>query len=488
MTRRVSRRTWIATGIGVGAAALVARPVVHLGGAIWRDGSGEAPLPPGTTDDASHLEQTRVGEIVRVSGDGEAVTAQVRGAIERAAERGWPVSIAGARHTMGGHTAAPGGLLLDMSGADHIAIDGDVLRAGSGARWHDVIRALDARGRAVEVMQSNADFSIGGSLGANCHGWQPGRAPIASTVESFTMVLAGGQVARCSRSENAELFRHAIGGYGLFGVMTEVSLRTTANRLVTSERRVLGLEELGPAFVALGDAELAFGRLSIETGSLRFEETLLTAYRGTGERPPALVDPPRDDLARALFRGEVGSDYGKELRWRAERWLGGEGGERASRNQLMLEPVARFGNRRRDRTDILFEGFVPPAALAPYARTVRRIVARHEGDLLNVTVRHVLEDRDTVLRYATREVLGLVMLFSQPRSRAADERTLAMTRAMIDAALDHGGRYYLPYRPHATRGQLRRTYPEAEGWAAFKRASDPSSRFRNRFWDRYFRS
>jgi FAD/FMN-containing dehydrogenase len=302
------------------------------------------------------------------------------------------------------------------------------------------------------------------------------------------MILADGRRVRCARDENAELFAHAIGGYGLFGVMVEVTLRTVPNVACTSERHVLGLSELGETFRAelTRGAELAFGRLSIEPGPGRFEETLLTVYRRANEPAPALVDPPRDDLARALFRGEVGSDYGKSLRWRAERYLGGEGGERASRNQLMLEPVARFGNRRRDRTDVLFEAFVAPEALAAYARAVRRVVARHESDLLNVTVRHVLEDHDTRLRYAAREVLGLVMLFSQARSRAADERTASMTRALVDAALDHGGRYYLPYRPHATRAQLRRAYPSADAWASAKLSSDPRLRFRNRFWDRYF--
>ena len=35
------------------------------------------------------------------------------------------------------------------------------------------------------------------------------------------------QLRTCSRSENRELFRLAIGGYGLFGVITHVRLRLT---------------------------------------------------------------------------------------------------------------------------------------------------------------------------------------------------------------------------------------------------------------------
>jgi len=38
--------------------------------------------------------------------------------------------------------------------------------------------------------------------------------PLISNIESFTMITADGKTIRCSREENSELFRLAIGGYG----------------------------------------------------------------------------------------------------------------------------------------------------------------------------------------------------------------------------------------------------------------------------------
>ena len=58
-------------------------------------------------------------------------------------------------------------------------------------------------------------------------------------------------------------------------------------------------------------------------------------------------------------------------------------------------------------------------------------------------------------------------------------------RELIDAALRHGGRYYLPYRLDATREQFARAYPEAAAFAALKKCIDPANRFRNLLWDRY---
>ena len=79
------------------------------------------------------------------------------------------------------------------------------------ARWTEVIPYLNGRGYSVTVMQSNNDFSVGGSLSVNCHGWQANRPPIASSVEALRVMRPSGEVVRCSRAENTELFSLVLG-------------------------------------------------------------------------------------------------------------------------------------------------------------------------------------------------------------------------------------------------------------------------------------
>src|SRR6185369_16399200 len=100
-------------------------------------------------------------------------------------------------------------------------------------------------------------------------------------------------------------------------------------------------------------------------------------------------------------------------------------------------------------------------------------------------VRDLKEDKDTFLRYADQDMFAFVMLFNQERSPAADEQMRLFTTEMIDAALASGGRYYLPYRLHATREQFARAYPRAAQFFAKKRQYDPEELFRNQFWERY---
>ena len=78
------------------------------------------------------------------------------------------------------------------------------------------------------------------------------------------------------------------------------------------------------------------------------------------------------------------------------------------------------------------------------------------------------------------------MLFSQRMTRADEEDMRAMTQILIDAALDAGGSFYLPYRLHARPDQVVRAYPRLEEWWPRKRHHDPGLLFRNAMWHRYF--
>jgi FAD/FMN-containing dehydrogenase len=106
-------------------------------------------------------------------------------------------------------------------------------------------------------------------------------------------------------------------------------------------------------------------------------------------------------------------------------------------------------------------------------------------DLLNVTIRDVKADEDTFLKYARQDALAFVMFFSQPRNSAGDAEMQAMTRELVDAVLEAGGRYYLPYRLHATPTQFRRAYPQSDEFFRLKRQYDPQELFQNQLYRKY---
>ena len=470
----------------------IGRPAAHLARWWWTDPNELGELPAGVVDDASRMNATRVTEIWDIPPETEAAERQLIELLRRARENGLPVSIAGARHTMGGHTISPDGIVINMLPFNRMELDEktNVLHVQAGAMWSQIIAYLDPRGRSVAVMQSNNSFTVGGSLSVNCHGWQYGSPPIASTVRSFRLLLADGTIVRCSRHENDDLFSLALGGYGLFGVILDVELVVVPNTRLRLEQHVVPMDEALATFdravMQDPDVSLVYARLNIVPDEL-FSEVIINVFRHETQGDiPALADPGLVSLRRAVFRGSAEGEYGKALRWALETRLQPHLAKKVfSRNQLLNESVETFRNRSAETTDILHEYFVPRTRIGEFLDELRRIVPDHHGNLLNVTVRSIDTDDDTFLRYADRHMFALVMLFQQPRTAAGDAAMEAMTQEMIETVLAMDGRYYLPYRLHATADQFHRAYPQARDFFDRKRQYDPDGIFSNRFYEKY---
>ena len=304
-------------------------------------------------------------------------------------------------------------------------------------------------------------------------------------------MLADGTIVDCSRTENKELFSLALGGYGLFGVILDVDLRVVPNERYRLEQSVVPVEEALSTFdqmTAESDVAMTYARMSIVPDQFLKEVIINVLYRDSSpaESLPELQETGFAEIRRSLFRGSTDSDYGKKLRWNAETKLQPRLLQRYySRNQLLNEGVEVFENRSADHTDILHEYFVPREGLVQFVEELRTIIPRHKQDLLNVTIRSVQTDEDTFLRYADQPLFAFVMLFHQPRTEDGDSQMQAMTVELIDAVLRADGRYYLPYRLHATEKQFHSAYPQAKQFFTLKKSYDPQERFQNQFYLKY---
>jgi hypothetical protein len=54
----------------------------------------------------------------------------------------------------------------------------------------------------------------------------------------------------CSRTENADLFAHAMGGYGLFGIILDLDVEMTPNLLLVPTAEKMPAEEFARRFIA----------------------------------------------------------------------------------------------------------------------------------------------------------------------------------------------------------------------------------------------
>ena len=367
MTRRAALLAGGAA-IGVGATrGLVARSPVLDGAGVIAPGGGESHL-----NDASLLSETPIHRhLVMEEAPGEALVARLRAELAEAREAGRPVNIGAARHSMGGQAIPRAGHAVTFrNGFLEPDTAAGIYRVHAGARWSEVIAALDPIGFSPKVMQSNHDFGVAATFSVNAHGWPAPLGPMGSSVRAVTMVMADGELVRASRGDNADLFRAAMGGYGLIGLITELDVEMVPNRRLDPTFEEVAGAEFGPAFGAAmedGAVNMAYGRLNVDRARF-FEDALMITYRAADDQsdlPPAATSGFISRASRHIFRAQLGNERLKRWRWWTETDLGPRvAGGAATRNSLLNEPVVTLDDRDPARTDILHEYFVPPEAFA----------------------------------------------------------------------------------------------------------------------------
>jgi len=449
-------------------------------------------------NDASRLNPISVaGHAIIRDGDDDRIIAELRAQLQAATRAGQPLCVGGARHSMGGQSLPRDGVAVSLAAPLCEPNPAKrTYRVRGGARWSEVIQALDPLGFSVAVMQSNQDFSVAGTLSVNAHGWPVPFGPFGSTVRAMRLMLADGTIMSCSRTDNADLFSLVIGGYGLLGIILDVEVEMVANvLLVPTFERVSAGEVAARLLTTVQDVSvnMAYGRLSIAAKGF-LEEALVVSYRPVLPQPRVLPLAARSNvysfLSRQLYRSQIGSERGKEARWYTETVVFSRAASRLSltRNAILNYPVAALAETNPSRTDILHEYFIPPERFADFLGACREIIPSARQELINITLRYVEADRVSTLAYApvpgTR--IAAVMSFSQETTLEADRGMAAMTERLIEAVLALDGTFYLPYRLHARPEQVRAAYPELDVFIAKKYYYDPQLRFRNLMWDKYF--
>jgi len=479
VSRSLSRRTFLAASLTAPVAARLAR--------------ADAPVQ---LDDASHLNPTPVTRHVVMKTDAMSATIErVRRELKEAATAGRPVAMGAARHSMGGQSLVRDGtaFTFETAGLDPDRQQG-IYRVDAGARWYQVVASLDPLGVSPAVTQANCDFGVASTFSVNAHGWPVPHGPFGSTVRALRLMLADGSVVTCSRQENPELFRHAMGGYGLFGVILDLDVEMVPNLLMQPSLELVEGNDFAPKFLSVCHdpaVNMAYGRLDVSRERF-LDQALIMSYRplppGSAPLPPAEGAGLMARLTRGLYRAEVGSETAKHLRWFMEKSVAPHvGGHPVTRNTLLNDLVINLANGDSARTDILHEYFVPPDRFPDFLTACRDVILKSRQELLNVTLRFVEADEDSVLRYAAEPRICAVMSFSQLKTPEAEADMRRMTQALIERVLAIGGVYYLPYRLHAKRDQVERAYPGLAGFIETKRRYDPGLLFRNALWDSWTR-
>ena len=418
------------------------------------------------------------------------------------------ISIAGGRHAMGGQEFGTDTLLLDVRKLNRILDlnrDTGILEVEAGIEWPDLINGYlalqNGSGQTwgIAQKQTGADrLTISGTIAANAHGRGLKMKPFVSDVESFILVDAAGTARTCSRTENAELFRLAHGGYGLFGVITSVRLRLVPRTKIERIVEIRSVDDLIPAFEQRIADGFIYGdfQFSIEHGSDDFlHKGVFSCYR------PVQMDRPIPEKEKQLSDENwrqllylAHTDEKQAFEKYAEYYLSTNGQIYWSDlHQLSIYP----DNYHREidaklhapypATEMITEIDVPRPALKEFLDEVREDFRKNKTELIYGTVRLIERDNESFLPWAKQPYACTIFNLHTVHSPEGLRRSAEAFRRLIEMAARRAGTYYLTYHRYATRDQVEKCYPEFAQFLRLKKKYDPEERFQSD-WYRHYRT
>jgi FAD/FMN-containing dehydrogenase len=446
-------------------------------------------------DTHSALNRTPVARVFGPTSVGD-----VAEAVSDARKRCESLAISGARHAMGGQQFLTNGAVMDMRQLKHVRwFDRGraLLEVEAGITWPDLIRGYLAMQRGpgpsfgIRQKQTGADrLTLGGAVSANIHGRGLTAQPFVSDIESLEVVTPDGDVVRCSRSEHAELFRHVVGGYGLFGVVTAVTLRLVPRVKVQRCVARLDIDGLIDAFDERIAAGHLYGDFQFATApdSPEFLRTgVLSSYRPVDGAPTIPGDQRRlsqNDWNQLLTLAH--RDKREAFEKFTEFYLATHGQlywSDTHQLNLYLEDYHgaldhRLGAAVRG-SEMITELYVPRGSLREFMDDVRNDFRLNGVDFIYGTIRLIEAERDTALPWA-RKPWACVIFNLHIDHRPLDiHRAADHFRRLIDHSLQHGGSYFLTYHRFANAAQIEAAHPGIRQFLKSKRALDPGGVFRS---------
>ena len=354
--------------------------------------------------------------------------------------------------------------------------DGKTATVGAGATWEQLQIYFNSQGKSARVKQASDLFSIGGSIGINCHGWAHEDGAISSTVESLEIIDANGEFKTITPKD--ELFGCMFGTLGYFGLVVSATLKVADNEYLIEKTDEIDLDQFSQYY----KTKIKGKNISLFGGRL-----VLDSLDGTPLRKVCMVRYEKDEEANREHLEKVTENFLLEptLGTRMERiglkliahlsnfsvrrlisWFWKKEREsmfkerHLTRNEALHPPINAFKMLHNSNlhTQWLQEYFVTEKNLPNFLRFLGAELKANDVRLINATIRPTPKDTISILPYAEQDRHAVVISFSQVKT----EKEIARTRSWIERVnqylVDQGDVYYQAYMPYATREQFEKSY------------------------------
>ena len=422
--------------------------------------------------------------------------------IKQEKSKGLAISISGGRHSMGGQQFGRGTVNISMTSYNKvISLDEEkgILEVESGIEWPKLVNWLltnqkkNSKLWGIRQKQTGADnLSLGGALSSNVHGRGLNMRPIIDDVESFLLIDANGKVKTCSRKQNSELFKLAIGGYGLFGVIATVKLRLMPVTVLQREVKIIDVND----FIGLANKKTAEGYLygdfqfDIDPKSAGFLQRGIYSFYKPVSKNSNDIAIQQNELSEQNWTellSLVHSNKSKAFDIYSKFYLKTNGQlYRSDTNQMGVYVNNYHEIINKESSEVISEIYVPRDQLPDLFNQLKENFRKYHVNVIYGTVRLIQKDNESYLPWAKQNYASIVFNFHVENSPEGLKKAKHDFRLLIDLAEAHGGSFYLTYHRWASKNQILKAYPQFVRFLKLKLHYDPNEVFQSD-WYRYYK-
>ena len=438
---------------------------------------------------------------------------QLREIFKQARQNGRSIGLRGGGNSYGDAAMNDESIVLDLTRMNRILAwdpENGRLKVEPGVTLQRVWEYTIEDGWWVPVATGTAKITIGGGAAMNVHGknaWKIGT--FGDHIYEFELMLPSGEVKTCNREQNSDLFFAAIGGFGMLGVFTSLTLHLKRVYSGLLQVEALTRPDLSSTMLwfeeHLHNSDYLVGWLDAYAKGKQLGRSEL--HRGLYLRPGEDPNPSQTlRLETQRIPLEIMGFFPRSALWRFQRPFWNNVGMRwvnfakfrAARlrdGATSREPHAHF-HFLLDSLDwkkpfgpgglIQYQPFIPKEnAEAAFRQILQLCQQRGLPNFLTVMKRHRPDPF-----WLTHALDGYSLAMDFRITRRNRERMVKLARELDEIVLTANGRFYLA-KDSTLRPAVTRAYLGEEAIAKFmalKQQVDPENRLQTNLWRRLFRS
>lgn len=374
-----------------------------------------------------------------------------------------------------------------------LALDEDTgeLTCEAGVTLEEILDTFVPRGYFPPVVPGTQYVTVGGAIGCNIHGKNHHRdGCFGDHVTAMEVLLASGEVVRCSRTEREDLFWATVGGMGLTGLILNATVRlypVESPALEVETIRFGGLDE----FFAISDESSEFTHVVSWIDTVKSGRGMGRGVFMRGRHAPAGADYEAggvDRLASAVGKLVDGKAFNSNAllnRWTVrafnEAYYRKEkrGVSRSTTHYrpffFPLDAVENWNYIYGPRGFLQYQFVVPERAAVRAA--LERVSGSKQASFLSVI--KAFGDRDHGGLSFPQAGITLAMDFPN-----TGEPLMRLFEDLDEIVASAGGRVYLGKDARLPARYLERMYPEWTDWKQVRDTYDPEGVFRSDLGER----